>query len=96
MAIKGVVIVMEFQVSENDFLFVDVTVSDDKTVMFFEFDRRDYPDCDVYFSGEIEKVLNYYQLKINPQFGIDWHLQKIYNEMVEGFIVPNGLYYDIH
>ena len=89
---SGRIPVMEFQVSEDEYLNVDIKLSDDNTALLFSFDKD--PLYEVYFSGEVEKVLNNYQITIDEYCDkLDIYLQQINGEITEGYLLPNNLYY---
>ena len=90
---KGVMPLLELQTSEDDYLIVEIQLSDDNDGFVFSFDKDAL--CDVFFSGEIERVIaNNYQLTIDECFeNLDSYLEQINNEMLEGYLLPNNLYY---
>ena len=86
--------VMEYQIGENDFLQVDVDLVDNGSAILFSFDRHPFPTADVWFSGDVVPVLNNFQIVIDEYTDdLNIYLQQIDQEMLEGFILPNGLYY---
>ena len=93
--IKGKCVpVLEYQIGEDDYLQVDLALVDDGSAIIFSFDRRPFPTADVWFSGEVIPVLDNYQITIDEYTdNLDIYLQQIDQEMMEGFILPNGLYY---
>lgn len=94
MIASGRIPVLEYQIGEDDFLQVDVDLVDDGSAILFSFDRHPFPTADVWFSGEVVPVLNNFQITINEYTDrLDLYLQQIDQEMMEGFILPNGLYY---
>ena len=89
---SGIIPVIEYQTGENDYLIVDIQLSDDNECFFFSFDKD--PLCEVYFSGDVSAFSNiYYRYPVNKEMNIDWHLNAIDQEMNEGYLLPNGLYY---
>ena len=89
---SGRIPVMEFQVSDDEYLIVDIELSEDNTQLLFSFDKE--PLYEVYFSGEVEKVLNNYQITIDKyRDRLDEYLQQINLEIIEGYLLPNNLYY---
>ena len=86
--------IMEYQIGEDDFLQVDLALVDDGAAIIFSFDRYPFPTADVWFSGDVVPVLNNFQITIDEfTDSLDLYLQQIDQEMMEGFILPNGLYY---
>lgn len=86
--------IMEYQIGEDDYLIVDLELVDAGSAIIFSFDRQSFPTADVWFSGEVIKVLNNFQITIDEYTdNLDICLQQIDQEMLEGFILPNGLYY---
>ena len=89
---SGIISVIEYQTGENDWLVVYIQLSDDNECFFFSFDKD--PLCDVYFSGNVTTFSNiYYRYPVDKEMNIDWHLNAINQEMTEGYLLPNGLYY---
>ena len=89
---SGRIPVIEYQISEDDYLIVDIELSDDNTGLLFSFDKD--PLYDTHFSGEVVKVLNNYQLNIDEYCNkLDIYLQQINLEIIEGYLLPNNLYY---
>ena len=94
MIASGRLPVMEYQIGEGNYLLVDVALVDNGAAILFSFDRRPFPTADVWFSGDVIKVLDNYQITIDEYTdNLDIYLQQIDQEMTEGFILPNGLYY---
>ena len=94
MIASGRLPIMEFQIGEDDFLIVDLDLVDDGSAILFSFDRYPFPTADVCFSGEVVPVLDNFQIMIDEfDDDLDIYLQQIDQEMLEGFILPNGLYY---
>ena len=92
MIFSGIIPVIEYRISENDYLIVDIQLSDDNECFFFSFDKDSL--CDVYFSGNVTTFSNiYYRYPVDEEMNIDWHLNAINQEMTEGYLLPNGLYY---
>lgn len=88
---RGVIPVIEIQTGENDCLIVDIELSEDNTGVIFSFDKD---DLDASFSNDIEQVGYNYQLTIDEfNSDLDIYLQQITGEILEGFILPNDLYY---
>lgn len=94
MIASGRIPVMEYQIGEDDYLQVDLALVDNGSAILFSFDRRPFPTADVWFSGDVIPVLNNFQIVIDEYTDdLNIYLQQIDQEMLEGFILPNGLYY---
>ena len=94
MIASGRLPIMEYQIGEDDFLQVDLELADGGSAILFSFDRYPFPTADVWFSGDVVPVLNNFQITIDEYSDrLDIYLQQIDQEMMEGFILPNGLYY---
>ena len=94
MIASGRLPIMEYQIGEDDFLQVDLALVDEGSAILFSFDRYPFPTADVWFSGDVVPVLNNFQITIDEfTDSLDLYLQQIDQEMMEGFILPNGLYY---
>lgn len=88
---SGRIPVMEYQISENDYLTVDVSLSEDNREIEFSFDSDNKK---TWFSGDVIVINdNRYKITVDPDMSLDHHLQAISEEMTEGYLLPNGLYY---
>ena len=86
--------IMEYQIGEDDYLIVDLELVDKGSAILFSFDCRPFPTADVWFSGDVVPVLNNFQIVIDEYTDdLNIYLQQIDQEILEGFILPNGLYY---
>lgn len=94
MIASGRIPIIEYQIGEDDFLQVDLELVDDGSAILFSFDRHPFPTANVWFSGEVVPVLDNFQITIDEYNDkLNLYLQQIDQEMLEGFILPNGLYY---
>ena len=94
MIASGRLPVMEYQIGEDDYLIVDLELVDAGSAIIFSFDRYPFPTAEIWFSGEVLPVLDNFQIVIDEYTdNLDIYLQQINQEMLEGFILPNGLYY---
>jgi hypothetical protein len=94
----------EIPMVNGDYLLVNLSVkykagksgSYYPTGLNFEFDQRipvaPYKDLPVVFDGCITGKNGYYFYPFDNSFSIDEHLQEIYNNIVEGFLIANNLY----
>ena len=93
MIFSGIILVIEYQTCKNDYLIVDIQLSDDNECFFFSFDKD--PLCDVYFSGNVTTFSDiYYRYPVDLDMSLDEHIQLIDQEMTEGYLLPNGLFYE--
>ena len=84
--------IFEYKISENDWLVVDIQLSEDNQEIEFSFDSDNKKN---WFSGEVITINeNRYKITVDPDFSLDEHLQLIDKEMTEGYLLPNGLYYE--
>lgn len=89
---SGRIPVIEYQISESEYLICDISLSDDNECFFFSFDKD--PLCEVYFSGDVTTFSDiYYRYPVDNEMSLDWHLNAINQEMTEGYLLPNNLYY---
>ncbi len=89
---SGIMPLLELQTGEDEYLVVDIELSADNAALLFSFDKD--PLFDTYFSGEIEKVCNNYQLLIDEYCdNLDIYLQQIDLEILDSYLLPNNLYY---
>lgn len=87
---RGRIPMLEYQVSEDEYLTVDIYFRG--SCLLFSFDKD--PMYDTSFSGEVEKVLDNYQIDFDWCFDdLDHYVQMIDQEMIEGYLIPNNLYY---
>lgn len=90
---RGRCTLFEFNIGENDWLEVNLNFLDLKVNggLYFEFDLMDYP---TFFSGNVKKYQSGYYIpfcKYNES--LQYYLEECYNELVEGFLIPNQLDY---
>ena len=90
---SGIIPCFEFELAYNDYLIVDIELSEEGDCFIFSFDKDRL--CDTHFSGEVKHIIaNNYQLDIDEYCDkLEVYLQQIYNEIVDGYLLPNGLYY---
>ena len=89
---RGVIPVIEYQTGENDWLIVDIQLSDDNQEIEFSFDSDNKK---LWFSGEVIIINdNRYKITVDPDFSLDHHLETISDQITEGYLLPNGLFYD--
>ena len=91
---SGTIPCMEFNIGDDECLMVDMQVTDlqakDKGIIF-----KMSGDFNTYFSGAIRKYGQgdvYYLLPYDKYFdNLDYYLETIYQEILEGVILPNDL-----
>lgn len=78
----------EFELMNGDFLTVDIDYSEDGIV--FSLDTEQMP---TYFSGSVKKLeADVYIYLFDEYFdSLDYYLQEIHQEVVEGFMLPNNI-----
>ena len=89
---SGIIPVIEYQAGENDWVVVDIQLSDDNKEIEFSFDSDNKK---TWFSGDVIVINdNYYKITVDPDMSLDEHIQLIDQEMTEGYLLPNGLFYE--
>ncbi len=84
----GRIPVMEWKLSNGDWLMVDIEYKGD--YFLFSFDQDNKP---VFFDGCITGQDNFYHYPIDDHFNsLDHYLQEIAGNIIEGFLLPNDLY----
>ena len=85
---RGTIPVFEFEMSNGEFIVVDISICDNGVV--FEFDNEGLP---VYFSGNVERISdNTFVYQFDEYFdSLDYYLQEIHQEIIEGYIAANNL-----
>lgn len=88
MIARGTIPVFEFKTVAGEFITVDIGITD--SGVSFEFDTE---EKDTHFSGNVANEGGYVYVYQFDEFqeSLDWYLQEIYQEMVEGYIIPNGI-----
>lgn len=85
---SGCLPVMEWKMSNGDWLMVDIEYKGD--YFLFSFDQDNKP---VFFDGCIKGQDNFYHYPIDECFdSFDYYLQEIAGNIIEGYLIPNGLY----
>ena len=83
--------ILEYKISESDYLIVELSLSEDNREIEFSFDSDNKKTR---FSGGVTTINdNRYKIPVDPDMSLDHHLQAISEEMIEGYLLPNGLYY---
>ncbi len=88
MLANGCIPVMEWKMSNGDWLAVDIEYKGD--YFLFSFDQGNKP-C--WFDGCITGQDNFYHYPIYEYSeSLDYYLQEIAGNIIEGFLLPNGLH----
>ena len=95
----GRIPVMEWKMSNGDWLAVDINLhiseqkpyyTESKAWLAFTFDQDNKP-C--FFDGCITGKHGFYKYPLDEYFdSLDHYLQEISNNIIEGYLIPNGLY----
>jgi len=108
MLAQGIMPCIEYRLPDNDWLLVEislpVTVWRDAITgeitgetleashIAFSFNQAD--NTKVYFSGTIKGKCGHYRMPLDEYFdNLDYYLQEIDQEIIQGYLIPNGLYY---
>jgi len=84
----GRIPVMEWKMANGDWLMVDIEYKGD--YFLFSFDQDNKP---VFFDGCITGQDNFYHYPIDEYSeSLDHYLQEIAGNIIEGYLLPNGLY----
>ena len=84
--------IFEYKISESDYLVVELSLSEDNQEIEFSFDSDNKK---TWFSGDVVTINdNRHKITVDPDMSLDHHLQSINDEMTEGYLLPNGLYYE--
>lgn len=90
---SGIMPVFEIQTGAGEWLLVELSFLDLKVNggLFFSFDCEDKPK---FFSGNVKKYRGGYLIPFSCHFDrLDHYLEKCYDEILEGYLIPNDLYY---
>lgn len=86
---RGTIPCFEYQISEDDWLLVDLEFTDNGLEFSFDSDNKR-----VAFDGEIIVIHdNRYLLPWDLDMSLDSHLEMINVNMIEGYLLVNDLYY---
>ena len=78
----------EIELSSGDYLIVDIDYTQGNEYISFSFDDS----LPVFFDGEIKKHGGNYHVMLDECFdNLDSYLELIYNNIIEGYIIPNDL-----
>jgi len=90
MLTRGIIPLFEYQIKKDEYLTVDIRINE-KGILF-SFDQNSLP---VSFDGDIETISeNNYLLPFDKSFDqLDSYLEMIGENMTEGYLLPNDLFY---
>ena len=89
---RGIIPVIEYQTGENDYLIVELSLSEDNQEIEFSFESDNKK---TWFSGDVTAINeNRYKITVDLDMSLDHHIQLIDQEMTEGYLLPNGIFYD--
>lgn len=78
----------EIEISNRDYLLVDIDYTEGNDYISFSFDDS----LPVFFDGEIKKHGGSYRIMLDDCFSnLDSYLETIYGNILEGYIIPNDL-----
>ena len=84
----GKIPMFEIELSNGDYLLVDIDYREGNDYISFSFDDS----LTVFFDGEIKKHGGNYHVMLDECFNdLDSYLQVIYDNIIEGYIIPNDL-----
>jgi len=84
----GRIPMFEIELNNGDYLLVDIDYREGDNYISFSFDDS----LPVYFDGEIKKHGGEYHVILDECFdNLDSYLELIYDNILEGYIIPNDL-----
>jgi len=84
----GRIPLFEIELSNGDYLTVDIDYREGDNYISFSFDDS----LPAYFDGEIKKHGSNYRVMLDDCFeNLDSYLQLIHENILEGYIIPNDL-----
>jgi len=84
----GRIPLFEIELSNGDYLLVDIDYTQGNEYISFSFDDS----LPVFFDGEIKKHGGNYHVMLDDCFdNLDSYLQLIYDNIIEGYVIPNDL-----
>ena len=85
---NGIIPCFEIETINGDYLLVDIDYQAGNNYISFSFDDS----LPVFFDGEIKKHGGEYRVMLDDCFdNLDSYLQVIYDNIIEGYIIPNDL-----
>ncbi len=88
----GKIPMFEIELNNGDYLIVDIVYKQGDDYISFSFPSFDDDSLPAYFDGEIKKHGGEYRVMLDDCFdNLDSYLQLIYDNIMEGYIIPNDL-----
>ena len=88
----GKIPMFEIELSNGDYLIVDIDYKQGDDFISFSFQSFDDDSLPVFFDGEIKKHGGEYRVMLDEYFNdLDSYLGLIYNNIIDGYIIPNDL-----
>lgn len=85
---SGKIPCFEIELNNGDYMLVDINYAQDDNYISFTFDDS----LPVFFDGEIKKHGGGYRILLDDCFSnLDSYLETIYDNIIEGYIIPNDL-----
>jgi hypothetical protein len=86
---RGIIPCFEYQISEDDWLLVDIKFNEEGLEFSFDSDNKR-----VAFDGDITVIYNnHYRVPFDLDMSLDGHLELISDNIVDGYLLVNDLYY---
>ena len=87
---SGQLPVIEYQIGEDDYLIVDLQLTDDNKAIQFSLD---HDAGKTFFSGDVIKIGSNYQILIDEYTeSLDEYLEHVVQEVTGGYLLPNDLF----
>jgi len=77
---------MEIEMKNGEFLLVELTANEKGINVSFDKEFK------AYFSSNVTEHGIGFFMPFDDCFTLDEHLQEIYGEIIEGYLIPNNLY----
>jgi len=91
----GKIPMFEIELSNGDYLLVDIDYREGDNYISFSFPSFDADSLPVFFDGDIKKHGSNYRVMLDDCFNnLDSYLELIYNNIIDGYIIPNNLWCD--
>ena len=88
----GKIPMFEIELSNGDYLLVDIDYREGDNYISFSFPSFDDDSLPAYFDGNIKKHGGNYHVMLDEYFNdLDSYLQVIYDNIIDGYIIPNDL-----
>jgi len=88
----GKIPMFEIELNNGDYLLVDIDYTQGNDYISFSFPSFDDDSLPVFFDGEIKKHGGGYHVILDECFdNLNSYLELIYDNILEGYIIPNDL-----